>query len=61
MSTSQTSATFIIVAFCFAAVLILSKDRIPGKIRRYLAMMAMVMVIFSFVLIVISLLTASTS
>ena len=59
MQLSEISITFIIVSLCFAGVLILSRNTLQGKFRRYLAIMAMVMVLFSFFLIVYALYSAS--
>jgi hypothetical protein len=46
--------TFIIVSFCLAFILILKKDTIPAQLKRYLALLAIVMVSMSFVLIALS-------
>jgi hypothetical protein len=46
--------TFIIVSFCLALILILKKDSIPAQVKRYLALLALVMITMSFVLILMS-------
>jgi drug/metabolite transporter (DMT)-like permease len=60
MSNSSSILTFIIVSFCLALVLIMKKDSLPSSMKRYLALLALVMVGCSFVLIVYSLLHMST-
>ncbi|WP_091168242.1 hypothetical protein [Paenibacillus sp. 1_12] len=54
MSNSASILTFIIVAFCFALILILKRDSLPSGVKRPLAIMALVMVAFAFTLIVYS-------
>lgn len=54
LDNSTTILTFIIVAFCMALVLIFKKETIPPQLRRGLALLALVMVAFAFVLIVYS-------
>jgi len=54
MTESGTILTFIIVSFCLALILILKRDAIAPPMKRYLAMLALVMVAMSFVLIVMS-------
>jgi len=49
--------TFIIVSFCFALVLILKRDTLAPQFKRGLALLALVMIAFSFFLIVYSFLT----
>ncbi|MFD2613264.1 hypothetical protein [Paenibacillus gansuensis] len=51
---SETNLIFIIVAFAFAAVLIMSRNSIAPPFRRGLALIALVMVVFAFFLIVYS-------
>lgn len=46
--------TFIIISFCFGLILILKKDSISPSFRRGLALMAIVMIAFSFFLILYS-------
>lgn len=57
MSNSASLLTFIIVSFCFALILILKKDSLPSHVKRPLAILALVMVTFSFSLIVYSFFT----
>lgn len=47
-------AAFIILSFCFAVILIMKKDTLNPTFRRGLALMAIVMVSFSFFLILYS-------
>jgi hypothetical protein len=54
MSNSASILTFIIVSFCFALILIMKKDTLPSGMKRPLAILALVMVAFSFSLIVYS-------
>jgi hypothetical protein len=54
MTDSGSILTFIIVSFCLAVILILKKDAIPAQMKRYLALLAIVMVAMSFVLIILS-------
>ncbi|NHN31290.1 hypothetical protein G9U52_15740 [Paenibacillus sp. S3N08] len=54
MSNSASILTFIIVSFCLAMILIFKKDSLPSNIKRPLAILALVMVTFSFTLIVYS-------
>ncbi|GGF91790.1 hypothetical protein GCM10010913_11660 [Paenibacillus aceti] len=48
---------FIICAFCLGLVLILSKNSIPPKLKRGLAITAIVMIVAAFALIVYSFLS----
>lgn len=57
MTDIGTITTFIILSFCFALVLIMKKDTLQPAFKRGLAIMAVVMIAFSFFLIVYSLLT----
>lgn len=52
MNVSETFVIFIIAAFSFAFILILKRSSIPEKLRRPLAIMTLVMVVFAFFLIV---------
>lgn len=45
----------IIVSFCLAAVIIMQKEHIPDKLRRPLAIFALVMVVSSFVMLLAAL------
>lgn len=54
MSNSGSVISFIIVAFCLGAVLILKKDTLPANMKRPLAIIAIIMVSFAFFLIVYS-------
>lgn len=48
---------FIIISFCFALVLIMKKNTLAPQMRRGLAIMALIMVSFSFFLILYNLFT----
>lgn len=54
MTQSGSILTFILVSFCLAIILIMKKDSLPAPMKRYLALLAIVMVSLSFVLIVVS-------
>ncbi|MEW9698488.1 hypothetical protein [Paenibacillus sp. SI8] len=54
MTDSGSILTFILVSFCLAIILIMKKDSLAPQMKRYLALLAIVMVAISFVLIVIS-------
>lgn len=54
MIDTGTIATFIIVSFCFAFVLVLKRDTLPPGFRRGLALLAITMVGVSFFLVVYS-------
>jgi hypothetical protein len=60
LSNSSSILTFIIVSFCLALILIMKKDSLPSNMKRYLALLALVMVGCSFILIVYSLLHMNT-
>lgn len=52
MNDTGTTAAFIISCFCFAGVLILSKNHINPPLKRYLATTALVMIAIAFALLV---------
>ncbi|MED5019688.1 hypothetical protein P9847_20540 [Paenibacillus chibensis] len=52
---------FIISAFCLGAVLIMMRNSVPQKLRRGLASIATIMILFAFFLIVYSLFTMGSS
>lgn len=54
MADTGSIAAFIILSFCFGAVLLLMRDRIAPQFKRFLAIFAIVMVSFSFFLILYS-------
>ncbi|WNR43213.1 hypothetical protein [Paenibacillus roseipurpureus] len=54
MTDSSSILTFVIVSFCLAIILIMKKDSLPAQTKRYLALLAIVMVSISFVLILLS-------
>ncbi|WP_438447870.1 hypothetical protein [Gorillibacterium sp. sgz5001074] len=57
MSDIGTITTFVIISFSFALILIMKKDTLHPSFKRGLALMAAVMMAFSFFLIVYSLFT----
>jgi len=52
MNNTGTTVAFIVSCFCFAGVLILSRNSIRPPMRRYLAITAIVMIVISFALLV---------
>ncbi|MDQ0874075.1 ABC-type dipeptide/oligopeptide/nickel transport system permease component [Paenibacillus sp. V4I3] len=54
MTDSGSIITFVLVSFCLAIILIMKKDSLPAQMKRYLALLAIIMVSLSFVLILIS-------
>jgi hypothetical protein len=54
MTDSGSILTFVLVSFCLAIILIMKKDSLPAQMKRYLALLAIVMVSLSFVLILFS-------
>ncbi|GIO52596.1 MULTISPECIES: hypothetical protein [Paenibacillus] len=52
---------FVILAFCLGAVLIMRKDTIPPKLKRGMAIFALIMILVAFFLIVYNLLTMGSS
>lgn len=54
MADSGSIAAFIILSFCFAGVLIMMRDRIAPQFKRFLVIFALVMVCFSFFLVMYS-------
>ncbi|WP_239617537.1 hypothetical protein [Cohnella mopanensis] len=51
---SESNIIFIIASFSLAVVLILSRERIPGPLRRPMAILSILFVLFAFFLIVYS-------
>jgi len=49
---------FILSSFALGILLIVNRERIPGKLRRGMATFAVLLILFSFFLIVYSLFTA---
>jgi uncharacterized membrane protein len=54
MTDTGSILTFVIVSFCLALILIMRRNSLPAPFKRYLALLAIVMVVMSFVLIVLS-------
>lgn len=57
MDMMTSSVIFIIAAFALAAVTIMKRDTLPPKMRKGLALISLVMIVFAFFLIVYSLFT----
>jgi hypothetical protein len=57
---SDATIIFIIAAFGLAIVLILSRERIPEAMRRSMAILSILLVLFAFFLIVYSLFRVGT-
>ncbi|OXM16912.1 hypothetical protein [Paenibacillus herberti] len=51
---------FIIASFCLAAIVLMKRDQLPERLRRPLAISAIVMVSISFVVLVASFFTLGT-
>lgn len=51
---------FIISAFALGVILIVSRERIPVRLRRGMAILSIVLILFAFFLIVYSFFTAGT-
>ncbi|MFC4600078.1 hypothetical protein [Cohnella hongkongensis] len=49
---TEANLIFIISSFCLAVVLILTRDRIPERMRRPMAILSIFLVLFAFFLIV---------
>ncbi len=47
---------YIIVVLCLGAVLIMSKDKLPPRLKRGMALTAVVLIAFAFIFIIYSLL-----
>ncbi len=58
---NNSNLIFIISAFCLGIVLILMRNSVPQKLKRGLATIAVVMILFAFFLIVYSLFTMGSS
>ncbi|MEK8126370.1 hypothetical protein WMW72_00420 [Paenibacillus filicis] len=54
MSNGATIITFIILSFSLSLILIMKKDTLPASVKRPLALLALVMISFSFVLMIFS-------
>ncbi|TVY06661.1 hypothetical protein [Paenibacillus cremeus] len=59
MDNSASIVTFMIISFALALILIMKKDSLPAGVKRPLAILALVMVAFSFVLMVYSFFSAA--
>lgn len=57
MESSSALALFLIVSFCLAGVLILKRDSIPQKLRRFMAIATLVMIVSAFVMLLVSFFT----
>ncbi len=52
---NEANLIFIISSFCLAVVLILTRDRVPERMRRPMALITIALVLFAFFLIVYNL------
>ncbi|MBP1154740.1 hypothetical protein ACVLD2_001352 [Paenibacillus sp. PvR052] len=59
MSNAASVVTFMILSFSLALVLIMKKDTLPPGVKRPLAIIALVLVSFSFVLLIFSFFAAT--
>ncbi len=57
---SSASLLFIIAAFALAAMLVMKRDSVPARLRRGMAIAALVLVLFAFFLIVYALWNAGS-
>jgi hypothetical protein len=57
---TQSTVIFIIASFSLAVILILSRERIPESMRRTMAILSILFVLFAFFLIVYSFFRAGT-
>ncbi|MBW5445005.1 hypothetical protein GE107_02855 [Cohnella sp. CFH 77786] len=57
---NSSTLIFIISAFALGVILILSRDKIPARLRRGMAIASILLILFAFFLIVYSLFTAGT-
>ena len=53
----ETAALFVIVSFCLGGVLLLSKDNIPARLKKWLALWALFAIIVAFGIVVYYLFT----
>jgi len=53
----ETAAVFVIISFCLGAVLLMSKDNISSKFKKWLALWAIICIVASFAIIIYSLFT----
>jgi len=54
------SIIFIIIAFSLGAILVMKKDTIPTSMKKWLALFAIVMILFAFFIILYSLFKLGT-
>jgi len=47
---------YVILVLCLGAVLVMGKDKMPPKIKRWMALTAVIMIMLAFVFIIYSLL-----
>ncbi|WP_348632508.1 hypothetical protein [Paenibacillus sp. PvR098] len=59
LSNAASVVTFMILSFSLALVLIMKKDTLPPGVKRPLAIIALVLVSFSFVLLIFSFFAAT--
>ncbi|ETT72846.1 hypothetical protein C173_12402 [Paenibacillus sp. FSL R7-277] len=54
---NESLVIYVIVVLCLGAVLIMSKDKMPSRLKRGMALTAVIMIALAFVFIIYSLLT----
>lgn len=47
---------YVVLVLCLGAVLIMTKDRVPPKLKRGMALTAIIMILFAFIFVIYSLL-----
>jgi uncharacterized membrane protein len=47
---------YVVLVLCLGAVLIMTKDRVPPKFKRGMALTAVIMILFAFIFVIYSLL-----
>lgn len=56
----ESAGLFVIVAFCLGGILILYKNNIPPKLKKWLAIWSITLIIVAFAIIIYSLFTLGT-
>lgn len=57
---AESSIIFIILAFSLGAILIMKKDTLPPSLKKWLAISAIFLIVFSFFIIIFSLFNLGT-
>lgn len=53
---NESLAIFVVVVLCLGAVLIMGKDKVPPRLKRGMALTAVILIAFAFIFIIYSLL-----